>query len=290
MVHKVCKKCSICQKAKITNQKYGKLPPKEAESNPWDTLCVDLIGPYKIKRKGKKDLVLWCLTMIDPVTGWFEMAQIANKTAAEVADIAEKTWFTRYPLPQRIVLDRGTEFMAEFGQMVRNDYGLKMKPITTRNPQANAIIERVHQTIGNIIRTFNVQAMDQNDPWSGILAATMFAVRATVHTTLQASPMQLVFGRDAILNVKHITDWEHIRQRKQDRINENNKRENKNRRNHQYTTGDQILLRARKHSKHEFEYKGPYAITQVNDNGTVRFQKGIVNDVVNIRRIKPFNS
>jgi hypothetical protein len=56
--------------------------------------------------------------MIDPVTGWFEMAQIPNKTAAEVADIAEKTWFTRYPLPQRITLDRVTEFMAEFAQMV----------------------------------------------------------------------------------------------------------------------------------------------------------------------------
>ncbi len=54
--------------------------------------------------------------------------------------------------------------------------------------------------------------MDQNDPWSGILAATMFAVRATFHTTLQASPTQLVFGRDVILNIAHITDWEHIRQ------------------------------------------------------------------------------
>ena len=94
--------------------------------------------------------------------------------------------------------------MAEFARMVKNDYGLKLKPITTRNPQANAIIERVHQTIGNIIRTFNVQAMDSNDLWTGTLAATMFAVRATYHTTLQASPMQLVFGRDAILNSVHI--------------------------------------------------------------------------------------
>ena len=169
------------------------------------------------------------------------------------------------------------------------DYGLKIKAITTRNPQANAIIERVHQTIGNIIRTFDVQTMDSNDPWAGILAATMFAVRATYHTTLQASPMQLVFGRDAILNVKHITDWEHIKQRKQTRINENNARENKSRRVHQYSLGDKILIKARKHSKHELEYEGPYAITQVNDNGTVRFQKGIVNDVTNIRRIKPFH-
>ena len=28
--------------------KYGKVPEKEAESEPWDKLCVDLIGPYKI--------------------------------------------------------------------------------------------------------------------------------------------------------------------------------------------------------------------------------------------------
>jgi hypothetical protein len=174
--------------------------------------------------------------------------------------------------------------------MVKNDYGLKLKPITTRNPQANAIIERVHQTIGNIIRTFNVQSMDSDDPWTGILAATMFAVRATYHTTLQASPMQLVFGRDAILNIKHISNWEHIRQRKQTRINENNKRENKSRRAHTYSLGDKILVKARKNSKHELEYDhGPYEITQVNDNGTVRFQKGIVNDVINIRRIKPFH-
>ena len=284
-----CKKCTTCQKAKTSNQKYGKLPPKTAEVNPWDTLCVDLIGPYKIARKGKNDLKLWCLTMIDPATGWFEMAPILNKTAANVADIAERTWFTRYPLPQKIIFDRGTEFMAEFAKMCRDDYGLTRRPITTRNPQANAIIERVHQTIGNIIRTFDVQTIDDKDPWAGILAATMFAVRATYHTTLQASPMQLVFGRDAILNVKHVTNWEHIRQRKQERINDNNKRENAQRRAHQYNIGDEILLRRKKQSKHELEYEGPYSLTAINDNGTVRFQKGIVNDVVNIRRIKPFN-
>ena len=52
-VHNVCKKCPTCLKAKTINQKYGKLSPKQAETNPWDTLCVDLIGPYTITRKGK---------------------------------------------------------------------------------------------------------------------------------------------------------------------------------------------------------------------------------------------
>ena len=58
-VHDVCKKCPTCQRAKTTNQKYGKLPPKQAETNPWDTLCADLIGPYMIPRKGKNSLILW---------------------------------------------------------------------------------------------------------------------------------------------------------------------------------------------------------------------------------------
>ena len=86
----------------------------------------------------------------------------------------------------------------------------------------------------NIIRTFDVSNIVNNNPWLGILAATMFAVRATRHTTLQASPMQLVFGRDSILNIKHVADWEHIRKRKQLQINHNNKRENMQRNNHQY--------------------------------------------------------
>ena len=110
--------------------------------------------------------------MIDPATGWFEMAQITNKTAADIADITKKTWFTRYPLPQRFVFDCGTKFLAEFAKMCHNDYGLKKKPITTRNPQFNSIIERIHQTIGNIIRTFDVSNIVNNNSWSGILAAT----------------------------------------------------------------------------------------------------------------------
>ena len=58
--------------------------------------------------------------------------------------------------------------------------------------------------------------------------------------------------------------------------------------NHQYKVGDKILVKRKKNSRHEFEFMGPFPITQINDNVTVRFQKGIINDATNIRRIKPF--
>ena len=118
--------------------------------------------------------------------------------------------------------------MGEFAKMVRNEYGIKKKPATTRNPQANSIIERIHQTIGNIIRTFQMNKIevDEEDPWSGVLAATMFATRSTYHTTTQATPAQLVFGRDAILNTRFDANWKMIRDRKQRAIKDNNRKEN----------------------------------------------------------------
>ena len=84
----------------------GKLPPKSAEITPWETLCVDLIGPYTIKRKGKqKPIQLWAMTMIDPATGLLEIAEIKTKSADVVANTAEVTWFTRYPWPEKVICD-----------------------------------------------------------------------------------------------------------------------------------------------------------------------------------------
>ena len=48
-VKKICAACHTCQITKTKKIKYGYLPPKEAESIPWNTLCIDLIGPYKLK-------------------------------------------------------------------------------------------------------------------------------------------------------------------------------------------------------------------------------------------------
>ena len=153
---------------------------------------------------------LQAVTMIDPATGWVEIRAVPSARADLVAQQVELGWLTWYPLPETIILDRGNEFLTEFKTMVEQDYGITINRITTRNPQANAILERVHQTIGNIIRTMKVQDMvlDDENPWDGVLSATMFALRATVHTTTRFTPTQLVFGRDAILNTRHEAERE----------------------------------------------------------------------------------
>ena len=282
--------CLNCQRNKRKKDKYGHLPPKEAEATPWDKLCVDLIGPYVINRKGKPRLTCQCLTMIDPATGWFEIHPREDKTAITAANIVEQQWLSRYPWPTQITFDRGREFLGQEFQNMTEDYGLVCKPITTQNPQANAILERIHQVIANIIRTFELQDnyLDEEDPWGGILAATAFAVRATYHTTLQKTPGQLVFGRDMILNIEHKANWEYIRARKQALINKNNLRENSKRKHHTYQKGELVMLRIGSENKYERPYEGPHRILRVNTNGTVKLQIGAVTDTITIRRLHPY--
>jgi hypothetical protein len=284
-------RCPTCQKNKKRHKKYGHLPEKQAESEPWDVLCVDLIGPYTIKRKGQIALTVKCVTMIDPATGWFEIAQYNDKQSYTIANIVDTTWFSRYPLPSQVIFDRGTEFIGhDFQHMLSEVYNIKKKPITVRNPQANAIVERVHQVLGNILRTFELEDSDSDDPWMGILSATAFAIRSTYHTTLKATPGQLVFGRDMILNIKHIANWKAIKENKTKLIQKNNQRENSKRLPHTYHEGDEVLLERNQPNKLESPYEGPYRIETVNTNGTVRLKMGAVTDTVNIRRLQPFKS
>ena len=79
--------------------------------------------------------------------------------------------------------------------MMANDYKIPCSSINRRNPQANVIVEREHQTIGNIIYTFAIQEidLDNENPWEGIFSSTMFAIRSTVYITTQHTPSQLQF-------------------------------------------------------------------------------------------------
>ena len=77
-----------------------------------EKLCVDIIGTYKIRRKGKYTLILKSVTMVDPVTRWSEITQYNNKKAMTIVRLAENTWLVRYPWPVEIKYDQGGESLS----------------------------------------------------------------------------------------------------------------------------------------------------------------------------------
>ena len=59
--------------------------------------------------------------------------------------------------------------------------GLTQKPSGAWNLQSNAILERVHQVLGDCLRSFNLdnQELDQEDPFEKFLTASAYAMRIT---------------------------------------------------------------------------------------------------------------
>ena len=273
------------------------------KDTPWKTVCIDLMGPYTFGKDDPKHrdykyrTQLWVLTMIDPATGWIEIVEVDDKKADNIANLVEMHWLNRFPHPEELVLDRGTEFMGEVISLMRDDYNIIRKPITSRNPQANSIVERVHKTLNEMVRTKGIKDSRDLDPtygWAGVISALQFGVNATIHTTTRATPGQLVFGRDMILNSKFHADWKFIRDQKTRLILQNNKRENESRLPHTYQVGDQVKVLNAKGRKHGTDtYIGPYPVSDVYDNGTVKLAQhtprgGVVSQRWNIRNIAPY--
>ena len=78
------------------------------------------------------------------------------------------------------------------------------------------------------------------------------------------------------------------KERKQQFIEKNNQAENATRIPHTYRIGDQVLIRRGTENKYEMPYKGPYTITKVNENGTMRIRVESVEDTYNIRTKTPY--
>ena len=94
-----------------------------------------------------------------------------------------------------------------------------------------------------------------------------------------------------MLDVEFHADWNAIKDRKQKRIVENNKRENAKRIPHNYQVGDQIMVKNDPNRKFGTNaYSGPYRVTSVNDNGTLRYQRGRISDTINIRNVSPYHT
>ena len=69
-------------------------------------------------------------------------------------------------------------------------------------------------------------------------------------------------------------------------VNKGNQQENCNKKEHTYNKGDKVLLKnVRKTKFNQDAYLGPYTITAVINNSTVRVRKGKITDTFNICNI-----
>ena len=310
---KFTKTCKEYQKFKKRKRKYGHLQTKiVGDLHPWYTVHVDLIGPYSLWVKkqlpdGKivdHEFSLTCMTFLDPATGWFEIAEVPHyiisdlkkdareaidKSSARISLLFNNVWLARYPRPSKVIFDNGSEFKKNFVPLLR-DFSIVPQCTTIKNPTANSPVERIHQVIKSMLTTKDLQSQifDYIDPWGEILASIAWAIRASFNSSLNATPAQMVFGRDMIFNLKSLINWKAISIKKQQLVDKANLRENTKRVDFDYRVGQKAyVINSDIHRTLNGPKFGPFEITDIYTNGNVRIQRGAVNERINIRRLEP---
>ena len=137
----------------------------------------------------------------------------------------ENNWIAQYPRPSCCIYDNSGEFTgAAFSHMLHVN-GIKDVTTTVKNPQANAICKRLHQSISNslwtMIHRYPPDNIDQiNNIIDTCFATAAYASKVAIHCTLNISPSALVFQQDMILNIPIITDLLHLHKQQQIIIDE----------------------------------------------------------------------
>jgi len=113
---------------------------------------VDLIRPCVIQVCGNP-YEFSALTAIGTVANMVELIRVDDKKLETIARKYAQCWLSRYPWPQRCVHDPGGEFTGPEFQTLLENCHIKDVCTKAKNPQSNAVCERMHQTVGNVLRT-----------------------------------------------------------------------------------------------------------------------------------------
>ena len=151
-----------------------------------------------------KEIQLLCMTFIDPEMGCFEIAWLLTiyQSSARISQILNEVCISRYHRPLKVIFNNCSKFKSNFIPLLKNK---SVKPTCTaiKNSQANAIIDRIHQVASSMLNTKDLVnvTFEAVAPWSNILASIVYAVWWSYNSTLQATPVKLVFGRDMIVDI-----------------------------------------------------------------------------------------
>ena len=100
-------------------------------------------------------------------------------------------FFTFVGLPKSVQSDQGSNFMSGIFQQVMHELGIKQYRSSAYHPESQGALERFHQTLKNMIRSY---CFDTEKDWDEGIHFLLFAVRESVQESLGFSPFGLVFG------------------------------------------------------------------------------------------------
>ncbi|OMJ24835.1 Pol polyprotein [Smittium culicis] len=219
-----------------------------------------------------------------------DASAVENIQTSTVVDFIITEIVQVYGVPQQLITDRGSNFLSETSEKLYEFLEIKHKPTTTYRPQANGQVERLNQTLKNVLSKL---CREHTKDWDCYMWKTLLAIRSMKNRSTGYSPSEMLYGTEMTLPTswepldEHFELEDEIKEResfihidlpeirriglRKNVVSKNNSeaRYNKKVSVHKFKTRDIVLkFTDVKKSKFSPVWEGPYMIVEVGDYGS----------------------
>ena len=155
----------------------------EPPSWPWQDVAIDVLGPFP---SGENLLVV-----VDYYSRFFQVVIVHSTTSRKMIE-ALTPIFTRYGYPFSLKCDNAPQFVSEEFENFLATHGIEHRKSPPLWPQANGEVERQNRTFLKSLKVAEVEGKK----WEDELDKFLVAYRTTPHSSTEATPAFLMFGRE----------------------------------------------------------------------------------------------
>ena len=281
--------CQVCQVTKPERTKMkGLLKPLSVPSSKWQSISVDWLDGLPVTPNGFDSVFV----VIDRATLMVHLIPTSKATSArDVAQIFMDNIIRLHGVPRVIHSDRDPRLINSFWSELCKLLDIDHRPTTSYHPSANGLVERMNQTVSQILRSMFVSESSRFVDWTTKLSLAEIAINNSAVHESKFTPYYLNYGfhpcffldsadsvppRQLLENAKDFSvrlteDYTAFCKLAEDAKNRMKVHTDENRRNEQYAIGSYVYLneawRAKASgtglAKLEKYYSGPYKILKI---------------------------
>ena len=281
-VQSFCQRCKICNFEMPNTTPHLKLykDPDNLPRKPNEVVSCDIVGPFPRAKDGS----LYILTIQCEFSKFALAVPLPTKKPEGIAKALMKNWFSIFGLPKVIRSDEGTDVDATIINYLCNSFGIIKARTPAYAPWANPV-ERFHQTLNQMIRTFLIGSSPTL--WSAFIPYVTYTYNNTVTPVTGFRPAEIFLGtskrQDLVpiypetkdkLDTKFVRDLEAVknaydkivRRRLQEAMQKRNQLYD-GKRSHNFRVGQRVLIRKfARENKLAQRWEGPFVIVNARPN------------------------
>ena len=185
----VAQSCPQCQ----LGSDYGhrqKTTGAIQSQGPWDTLSIDIVGPLPADHRQE-----FLIVFIDCYSRYTILILSSNHTANTVSEALLRHVIPYFVTPRRLLSDRGREFISEIWTKLLRSLGIQQVLTSPYHPEGNAINERSHRTLNNMLRARLLEG-SSSKAWVEKIPGIMLTLNAMPHEPHGFSASMIATGRE----------------------------------------------------------------------------------------------